>query len=91
VNGCAAGLELFDASRTWRTLAPKLIRSYALDALDKDRASVQRNAEADATALIQELMSSAASVFPSVTVKTCALMDRVSWAAHWWRPAGRST
>jgi hypothetical protein len=35
VNDRAAGLELFDARRTWRTLAPKLIRSYALDALDQ--------------------------------------------------------
>ena len=41
VNGRAAGLELFDAPRTWRTLAPKLIRSYALDALDQEDGSVQ--------------------------------------------------
>ena len=40
VNGRAAGLELFDAPRTWRTLAPKLIRSYALDALDQEEGSV---------------------------------------------------
>ena len=39
VNGRAAGLELFDAPRTWRTLAPKLIRSYALDALDQEDGS----------------------------------------------------
>jgi hypothetical protein len=66
VNGRAAGLELFDAPRTWRTLAPKLIRSYALDALDQGDHPVQSNAPAEATALIHGLMSSQASVFPAV-------------------------
>ena len=66
VNGRAAGLELFDAPRTWRTLAPKLIRSYALDALDQEDNPVQSDAAADATALIDGLMSSQASVFPAV-------------------------
>jgi ARG and Rhodanese-Phosphatase-superfamily-associated Protein domain len=66
VNGRAAGLELFDAPSTWRTLAPKLIRSYALDALDQGDNPVQSNAAAEATALIHGLMSSQASVFPAV-------------------------
>ena len=52
--------------RTWRTLAPKLIRSYALDALDQGDGSVQSDAAAEATALIHGLMSSQASVFPAV-------------------------
>ena len=34
VNGHLAGLELFDAPTTWRKLSPKLVRSYALDAID---------------------------------------------------------
>jgi ARG and Rhodanese-Phosphatase-superfamily-associated Protein domain len=66
VNGRAAGLELFDAPRTWRTLAPKLIRSYALEALDQGDNPVQSNAGAEAKALIHGLMSSQASVFPAV-------------------------
>ena len=66
VNGRAAGLELFDATRTWRTLAPKLIRSYALDALDQEEGSVQSDAVADAKALIERLMSSQTSVFAAV-------------------------
>ena len=66
VNGRAAGLELFDAPRTWRTLAPKLIRSYALDALDQGDHPVQSDAAAEATALIDRLMSTQASVFPAV-------------------------
>ena len=35
VAGCLAGLELFDAPSTWRKLLPKLVRSYALDAIDR--------------------------------------------------------
>ncbi len=34
VNGQVRGLELFDASATWTKLSPKLVRSYALDAID---------------------------------------------------------
>jgi hypothetical protein len=75
VNGRAAGLELFDAPRTWRTLAPKLIRSYALDALDQKDGSVQSDAAADAAALIHGLMSSQASVFPAVGEGTDVRFD----------------
>jgi ARG and Rhodanese-Phosphatase-superfamily-associated Protein domain len=75
VNGRAAGLELFDAARTWRTLAPKLIRSYALDALDQEDGPVQSDAAADAMALIHELMSSQASVYPAVGEGTDVRFD----------------
>ena len=51
VNGRAAGLELFDAPRPWRTLAPKLIRSYALDALDQGDQCGSSDAADEATAL----------------------------------------
>ena len=61
-----AGLELFDAPRTWRTLAPKLIRSYALDVLDRTDGPVQSDAATDATALIDALTSSQTSISPAV-------------------------
>jgi hypothetical protein len=66
VNGRVAGLELFDAPRTWHTLAPKLIRSYALDALDQTDDPVPSDAAAEATMLIHALTSSQKSVFPAV-------------------------
>lgn len=66
VNGRAAGLEMFDATHTWRSLAPKLIRSYALDALDQEEGAVQSDAPAGAAALIESLISSQASVFPAI-------------------------
>ena len=57
---------MFDAARTWRTLAPKLIRSYALDALDQPDEVAESNATASAKAFIDLLMSSHSSVFPAV-------------------------
>jgi hypothetical protein len=66
VNGRAAGVELFDVPGTWRTLAPKLLRSYALDALDRTDSPVEFDAAADAAALIRALTTSQASIFPAV-------------------------
>jgi hypothetical protein len=66
VNGRPAGLELFDAARTWRMLAPKLIRSYALDALDQPDEASESDAAAEAKTFIDRLMSSEASVFQAV-------------------------
>ena len=66
VNGRAAGLGLFDAPRLWRSLAPKLIRSYALDALDHGDNPVQSHAAAEVRALIHGLISNQASVFAAV-------------------------
>jgi len=34
IDGRAAGVELFDTPATWRKLAPKVVSSYALDAID---------------------------------------------------------
>jgi hypothetical protein len=35
INGRIAGLDLFDFAATWNKLMPKLVRSYALDAVDR--------------------------------------------------------
>lgn len=35
LHGIPVGLDLFDSPETWRKLAPKLIASYGLDALDR--------------------------------------------------------
>ncbi len=65
VNGRDAGLELFDAASTWRKLAPKLVRSYALDAIDRQQQDVHASPTA-ARALMQALLSSTPAVFPAV-------------------------
>jgi len=35
INGKPAGMDLFDSPSTWRKLAAKLVRGYALDAIDR--------------------------------------------------------
>jgi hypothetical protein len=65
VNGRAAGLELFDAASTWRKLSPKLLQSYALDAIDHQE-RIAPVAPMPGTTLIDAIMASKASVFPAV-------------------------
>jgi hypothetical protein len=66
VNGRVAGLELFDAASTWRKLSSKLVRSYALDAIDRQRAAAVPDSSVEASVLISSVVSSDASVFPAV-------------------------
>ena len=37
INGNIVGLELFDSAETLKKLFPKLLQSYGLDAIDRDR------------------------------------------------------
>jgi hypothetical protein len=81
VNGRVAGLELFDAASTWRKLSSKLVRSYALDAIDRQRAAAVPDSSVEASVLISSVVSSDASVFPAVgEVKTYAWMAATSSA-----------
>ena len=66
INGQPAGLELFDAASTWRKLSPKLVRSYAVDALDRggDAAIPQTDAELPG-AFASAVASSPAAAFPA--------------------------
>ena len=70
INGRVIGLELFDAPSTWQKLAPKLVRSYALDAIDR--------ASEPASALAEEaraFMAAVAAVEPSMFPSTGVGMD----------------
>lgn len=66
INGAQAGLELFDAASTWRTLAAKLVRSYAVDAIDR-RGKRSRNRTPHAPIAFATAVGAApASVFPAI-------------------------
>jgi len=65
VNGRLAGLELFDAPSTWRTLWPKLVRSYALDAIDRKQVRPPVT-PSDERFLIDAVATSQSAVFPAV-------------------------
>jgi hypothetical protein len=64
-DGAPIGLELFDAPATWRKLAPKLIRSYAVDALDTARTRRVHAKSSNASTFVNAMASVPASVFPA--------------------------
>lgn len=47
IGGKVSGIELFDYPQTFAKLLPKLVRSYALDALDEERRSAANSAYGD--------------------------------------------
>ncbi|WP_008294143.1 ARPP-1 family domain-containing protein [Congregibacter litoralis] len=48
IDGEVRGMELFDATSTWQALMPKVLRSYAIDALRADRLDAPAGDSADA-------------------------------------------
>ena len=66
VNGRPGGIELFDAPETWRKLSSKLIRSYALDAIDRKNEQAVPVAPLQGSDLIDAIRSSQATIFTAV-------------------------
>jgi ARG/rhodanese/phosphatase superfamily protein len=66
INGREAGLELFDAASTWRTLAPKLVRSYAMDAVDRRDVRMRRRRPHAVETFMTAVAVAPASVFPAI-------------------------
>ena len=65
INGRPAGFECFDTPGTWCKLSSKLLRSYALDALDR-RPHKEDNAIAvDGTSYIANIVESEGTAFPA--------------------------
>lgn len=68
INGAAAGVELFDSTDTFRTYLPKILRSYALDAisnLELAPASAKTE-EAEASRLLDSILELDAKSFPAI-------------------------
>jgi hypothetical protein len=66
INGVAAGVELFDSPDTLRTYLPKIMRSYALDAIVNHSASAELADAAEATRLLDSILDLDARSFPAV-------------------------
>jgi hypothetical protein len=70
VDGLLVGLDLFDSPETLRKLLPKLVRSYALDALGELRSRDTKTAEfpmpsqVDAEAFLRSVTTAEARAFP---------------------------
>ncbi|NEV60364.1 ARPP-1 family domain-containing protein [Thiorhodococcus minor] len=65
INGAIRGLELFDCAATWRKLLPKLVVSYALDAVELGRGAPS-DAVTGADDFLLEMAAAHASTHPSV-------------------------
>lgn len=65
INGEVTGLDLFDSPKTLNSLLPKLVQSYALDAIDAGDSETQPG-RADAEKLIEDAANATAEHFPAV-------------------------
>ena len=65
INGCAAGVEIFDSAETLGTYLPKIVRSYALDAL-ANQTAVSGADESEAAQLLDSILELEAQSFPAV-------------------------
>ena len=66
INGQVVGMELFDSADTFRKLLPKLLRSYALDAIEKQEAPKTSPALSDAEEFLRAVKSAQQDRFPAV-------------------------
>lgn len=73
VNGRAAGIELFDRAVVCRRLMPKLVRSYAIDAIEASGAA--RTDACTPGALLERVASAHCRAFPAVGEGTDVRME----------------
>jgi hypothetical protein len=66
INGSAAGVEMFDSPDTLRTYLPKIVRSYALDALANQTKKPHPAEEREALRLLDSILELDTKSFPAV-------------------------
>jgi hypothetical protein len=66
INGAPAGLELFDSPETLRTYMPKILRSYALDALANQTLAPVKTNDAEVERLLRSILELDAKSFPAI-------------------------
>lgn len=66
INGTAAGIELFDSPDTLRTYLPKILRSYALDAIANRTPAPVATEAGEAARLLESILDLDAQAFPAI-------------------------
>lgn len=66
IDGKAVGLELFDSANAFARYLEKLVRSYALDAIETEAGKTVAPSEADVLRFLDSIHSAAAERFPAV-------------------------
>ena len=70
VNGEPIGVDLFDSAETLRAMLPKILRGYALDAIDRRRAATPLDASA-VSGFLQSVVTSERQACAAVGVGEC--------------------
>ncbi len=72
IGGALVGLDLFDAQSTFAKLLPKLVDSYAFDAIEREDESVPAAASslAEVRALLARIARAPAAAYPAVATGT---------------------
>jgi hypothetical protein len=68
IDGEPVGLERFDSAATWRKLSGKVVRGYALDALDRGGRAVRGGDLASSRAFATRVAEAGSRAFPGVGV-----------------------
>ena len=66
IDGQLVGLELFDSAQTFAHYLPKLVRSYAMDAVDNPQPVAERPTEIGARTFLAEVGALPGQAFPAV-------------------------
>jgi hypothetical protein len=66
VNGRIAGIELFDSPATFHRFLPKIVRSYAMDAIEECAAGAKPPAEEAVRRFLEEIKAAALERFPAL-------------------------
>jgi hypothetical protein len=66
IDGAVVGLDCFDSAETLRKILPKLVRSYAADAVETARRRHRPAARREAGSLLAAVAAAAPSEFPAV-------------------------
>lgn len=80
VNGQVRGLELFDSPATLGKLWPKIVRSYALDAVEAECLDSEPPARASVTRLLKRIAALKTETFPAVGLGTDVRVETRSLA-----------
>jgi hypothetical protein len=68
IDGAVSGIDIFDAPETFRKLLPKLVRSYALDAIESSKQSKIETSKDEVARFTEILTSAQVEEFPSVGI-----------------------
>jgi hypothetical protein len=66
INGRVAGMELFDSEATFRRFMAKLVRGYAMDALEEPQTDAGLPGEDAARQFLDDVKAAAVQVFPAL-------------------------